>query len=142
MPIAGPSAPIQGRVDWQQRLEQGFQTRHNRRLQNYSHVLPDQTRGAIIESQQVMGQQERYAEEERLHTAHLGELWRQHEEHREREQQAHLTEVVEAEQQQINVAQQQQINVAQQQQIIHQQEAEHVQQVMANNQASRALPVA
>ena len=40
MPVAGPShisvagpsapsAPIQGRVDWRQRLEEGFQARHN-----------------------------------------------------------------------------------------------------------------
>ena len=56
-------------------------------------MLPDQTRGVIIEPQQVMGLQERYAEEERLHVAHLAELQWQHEEQREREQLAHLAEV-------------------------------------------------
>ena len=93
MPIAGPSAPIQGRVDWKQRLEQSFQVQHNQQLQNHSHVLPDQTHCVIIESQQVMGQQERYVEEEHSHAAHLAELYQQHEEQREREHLADLADV-------------------------------------------------
>ena len=46
------------------------------------------------------------------------------------------------EQQQQEEADLHQINVAQQQQVIQQQEVEHAQQVVANNQALRALPVA
>ena len=73
--MAGPYAPFQGRVDWQQRLEQGFQARYHQQLQN-----------------QNLGQQERYAEEERLHAVHLAELGRQCEEQREQERLAHLAE--------------------------------------------------
>ena len=34
MAAAGPYAPVQQRVNWQQSLEQGFQSRHAQRLQN------------------------------------------------------------------------------------------------------------
>ena len=93
IPMAAPSVPTQGRVDWQQRLEQGFQARHNQQLQNHSHILPDQTSGVRIESQRSMAQWERYAEEERLHAAHLAELGWQHEEQREMECLAHLAQL-------------------------------------------------
>ena len=76
IPMAEPSAPFQGRVDWKQRLEQGFQARYNQQLQNHGHVLSDQTQSLRL--------QERYAEEECLHAVHLAELGWQCEEQRER----------------------------------------------------------
>src|ERR1700727_921185 len=33
---AGPSAPTDGRVNWQERLEQGFQSGHNQQLRNHN----------------------------------------------------------------------------------------------------------
>ena len=73
----------------------------------------------------------------RGHQAQLAEL-DQHQQHlAELQVQQELQE-----QQQQEEAELHQINVAQQQQIIQQQEVEHVQQVVANNQALRALPVA
>ena len=34
MAAAGPNAPVQGRVDWQQTFEQGFQARQAQQMQN------------------------------------------------------------------------------------------------------------
>ena len=81
IPVAGPSVPIQERIDCQQRLEQGFQAWHNQQLQNH---------GEIVESQQVTRQQERYTDEEHQHAAHLAELGQLGEGQRERECLAHL----------------------------------------------------
>lgn len=71
---AGPSAPAQGRVNWHGRLEQDFQARHNQRLQNSGGPLWDQTHGGFMAPQRFIGRQERYAEEERQHTAHLHDI--------------------------------------------------------------------
>ena len=90
MPMAAPSVPTQGRVDWQQRLEQGFQARQNQQLQNHGHILSDQTYGVRMESQWSMAWWERYAEEEHLHAAYLAKLGCQCEEQREMEGLAHL----------------------------------------------------
>ena len=81
--------------------------------------------------------------------AHRAELQRREQQEREREalqHQQHLAELQQQQelqelQQQVG-AEQHQIDVAHQQQVIQQQEVEHVQQVVANNQALRALPVA
>ena len=73
-PIAGPSRPVQDRVDWNSRFQQGFQDRHNQRLQNRTHTPSNQSHGVIVEPQLFVGQQSRYADDERLHAAHLAEL--------------------------------------------------------------------
>ena len=62
----------------------GFQARYHQQLQNHAHAYSDQT--------QDLGQQERYAEEERLHAVHLAELGQQREEQREQERLVHLAE--------------------------------------------------
>ena len=94
-------------------------------------------------------QQQEWEIEGLEHHHHVAELHQQQEQQQEieaEEHQQHLAELQAQqelqEQQQQAEAEQHQINVAQQQQIIQQQEAEHVQQVVANNQALRALPVA
>ena len=85
----GPSAPVPERVDWQGRLEQDFQARHNQQLQNCGRPVQDHNpeafippqqvmgQGAFIPPQQFMGQQERYAEEVQWHEAPFAELQRE-----------------------------------------------------------------
>ena len=100
-PHFGFGAPAQARVNWQERLEQGFQGRHAQRMQNRGvqrgrrdeRMAPVAGPSAPVSGwgyqprheqmvnyggqQQghnvgaVMGRQERYAEEERQHAAHL-----------------------------------------------------------------------
>jgi hypothetical protein len=45
MAAAGPFAPVQGRVNWQESLQQGFQARHAQRLQNHGGQRRGQTEG-------------------------------------------------------------------------------------------------
>ena len=54
-PIAGPSRPVQDRVDWNSRFQQGFQDRHNQRLQNCTHTPSNQSHSAIVELQLFVG---------------------------------------------------------------------------------------
>jgi hypothetical protein len=62
---AGPSAPMEGRVNWQERLEYGFQQRRGGPLQDQNNAPPQQF---------IMGRRETYAEEERRHAAHQHNL--------------------------------------------------------------------
>ena len=71
---AGPFVPVEGRVNWQERLEQDVQAGCTQHLQNHGGPLEDQNHGGFIAPQQFMGQQERYAEEEHLHRAHLHDI--------------------------------------------------------------------
>src|SRR6266481_2438752 len=68
--VAGPP-----RVNWQERLEQGFQSRHAQQLRDRGGPLRDQNNRPP--QQFITGQQERYAEEEIQHTAHLRAIQRQ-----------------------------------------------------------------
>jgi hypothetical protein len=191
MAAAGPYGPVQQRVNWQESLEQGFQSRHAQRLQNrggrrqrhnegtsmaagpsapiegrvnYQGRL-EQGRG-IVTPHQFMGQQERYADEERQHAAHLHDIQLQRQRDHDPEvlqHQAHLTELqwqqeyqrgIEVLQHHAHLAElqeqqdqqrrleeeQHQFDVDQQQQIHQQEQLEHIQQVMNNNQALRNLP--
>src|ERR1700676_1094567 len=45
MAAAGPFAPVQGRVNWQERLEQGFQARQAQRWQNRASRRGEQKEG-------------------------------------------------------------------------------------------------
>ncbi len=72
--VAGPSAPAEGRVNYQERLEQDFQARHNQRLQNHGGLRREQNHRGIMTPQHVTGRQERYAEEEHQHAAHLRDI--------------------------------------------------------------------
>ena len=95
MPMAaGPSAPIEGRANWQESFDQGFQSRHAQRLQNRGG--PSRNQNNAPPQQFIMGQQHRYAEEERQHTAHRlnTQMQRQMDHDREAlEHQAHMAEV-------------------------------------------------
>ena len=63
---AGPSPPAQQSTDWQGRLEQDFQARHNQHLQNHGGPV---NHGTFMPPQQLTAQQEMYAAEERRHAA-------------------------------------------------------------------------
>ena len=152
---AGPSAPVPERVDWQGRLGQDFQARHNQQLQNCGcpvqdhnpegFILPQQVmgQGAFMPPQQFMEQQERYAEEVQRHEAHLAEFQREQQQLREMEQgmewQTHLAELQQRQENERQLEEQHQNNLDQQLQIL-QEEAEHVQQVINNNNALRNTP--
>ena len=191
MAAAGPYAPMQQRVNWQESLEQGFRSRHAQRLQNrggrrqrHDEGTPtaagpsapiegrvnNQERleqgGRIVTPHQFMGRQERYADEERQHAAHLRDIQLrrqrdhdqevlQHQAHlaelqRQQEYQrgievlhhhARLAELREQQDQQWQMEEEEhQFDIDQQLQDHQQDQLEHVQQVMNNNQALRNLP--
>ena len=167
--------PIQGRVNWQERLEQGFQSRHAERLRNrggqrqgqnegipmaagpsapaegrvnwqggshdrnvqQSHnnrggPLQDQnpTAGRFITPQQFMGRQERYAEDECQHTANLHNVQLQRQADHDMEalvHQAHLAELQrQREHQREMEVLQEQACLAKLQQLRHQEDLRHL----------------
>ena len=77
MAAAGPNAPRQEQVDWNQVLVEGFQGRHARQLRNFDGRHQQQNvdmpmhAGPVPDQNLIIGRQERYAEEERQHAAHL-----------------------------------------------------------------------
>ena len=92
---AEPSAPTEGRVNYQERPEQNFQARHNQQLQNHGGSHQE-----FVAPQQFMGWQERYAEEEQQHVAHLRDVRLQNDARRQinydrevLQHQAHLAEL-------------------------------------------------
>ena len=115
-PIAGPSRSVQERVDWNSRFQQEFQARHNNQRQTHS-LAGNQNHSVIGPSQHIIGWQERYADEERQHASHLAELLRQQNNQRQLEAEQHHA------------------HMAEQQQILQQNAAEHLQVVINNNQA-------
>ena len=132
-PIAGPSRPVQDRVDWNSRFQQGFQARHNQRRQNHGYAPANQIHSGVIEPQDDMQQQQRYADEERQHTAHLAALRQQQEQQREQMERDRLAELHQQQEQQ------RQMGVVQQQ-VLQQEAAEHLQVAINNNQALRNVP--
>ncbi len=138
---AGPPAPMEGRVNWQERLEYGFQKRHGGLLEDQNNAPPQQF---------IMGRRETYAEEERQHAAHQHNLRLQNDAQRQidhdREALQHQAQQDELQRQQQHQrdmeALEHQNNVAQQQQMDQQAEAERAQEAINNNQALAALPKA
>ena len=156
MPMAaGASAPTERRVNHQERLEQGFQARQAQRLQNRGGrrrrrneggdmesgaPLQEQNHGILVPPQQFMGQQERYAEEERQHAAHLHDIQLRNEAQRQIDydqetlrHQAHLAEFQQQLQQQREIEHQTELQQ-------WQMEAEQQQEEANCVQALRIIP--
>ena len=119
--IAGPSRSVQERVDWNSRFQQEFQARHNNQRQTHSSA-GNQNHSEIGPSQHIIGQQERYADEEHQHASHLAELQRQQNDQRWLEAEQHHA------------------HMAEQWQILQQDAAEHLQVAINNNQALQNIP--
>ena len=135
MAAAGPYAPVQQRVNWQESLEQGFQPRHVQWLQNHGgqhqrhnertpvaarpsapmegrvnyQESVEQNRG-IVTPHQFMGQQERYIDEEQQYMAHLHDIQLQRQRDHDQEALQHQAHLAELQQHQFDVDQQQQIH--------------------------------
>ena len=127
-PIPGPSRPVQDRVDWSSRLQQGFQARHNQWRQNHSHTPANQIHSGVIEPQDDIQQQQRYVDEEQQHTSHLAALHQQQEQQKEQMERGHLAELHQQQEQQRQMG-------AVQQQVLQQEAAEHLQVMINKNQA-------
>jgi hypothetical protein len=77
--VARPSVPQEERVNWQERVEQGFQASHVQHLQNHGGSLWEQNWEAFMRQQPAYGRLQLDHDHEALeHQAHVVELqWQQ-----------------------------------------------------------------